>query len=259
MSDTTVIAACGKGGVGKSAFTAGCVRALSEKKLRILAIDADPAAGLQQLLGMDRDVATMGGVRDRLIRDAKSRKQKEEIAESFDYMLMESIVETPSFDFLAMGHSRFKGCFCPVNRMLREAIETLAGNYDIVFIDAEAGLEQLYRDVMRHVDYLALLMDSSFRSLQTAEKLIEVAVSLGMNCRMGAIINRFDEEEDPYPHEALNKMGMDSWGVIREDAALRRNDRQGKTIFELPASSSFSADVKKIIHQLWSKKEKVVA
>ena len=231
---------------------------LAEDKVRILAIDADPAGGLQQLLGMGRDTATMGGVRDRLIQDAKSRKRKEEIAESFDYMLMESIVETPSFDFLAMGHSRFKGCFCPVNRMLRNAVETLAGNYDVVLIDAEAGLEQVYRDVMSRVDYLALLMDCSMRSVQTAEKLIEVAGNLGMDCRMGAVINRFDEE-DSFSREALSKIGMESWGMIREDATLRRNDRQGKTIFELPADSPFKVDLEKIVRQLWSKKEKVVA
>ncbi len=257
MSNATVIAACGKGGVGKSAFSAGCVRALSEEKVRILAIDADPAGGLQQLLGMDRDTATMGGVRDRLIRDAKSKKRKEEIAESFDYMLMESIVETPAFDFLAMGHSRFKGCFCPVNRLLREAVESMAGNYDVVIVDAEAGLEQVYRDVMRHVDYLSLLLDCSMRSVQTAEKLVEVAGNLGMDCRMGAVINRFDEE-DPYPREALSEIGMDVWGMIREDKALRKNDRQGKTIFELPASSPFLVDLEKIVRQMWSKKEEVL-
>jgi len=258
MSPATIIAACGKGGVGKSVFAAGCVRVFSEEKAGILAIDADPAGGLQQLLGMDRDTTTMGGVRDRLIRDAKSRKQKEEIAESFNYMLMESLVETPSFDFLAMGHSQFKGCFCPVNRLIRDAVEALAGNYDVVLIDAEAGLEQLYREVVRQVDHLALLMDCSLRSVQTAEKLIEVAMNMDMDCRMGAVINRFDEG-DPYPREALNKIGMDLWGVIREDKTLRKNDRQGKTIFELPASSPFCADLEKIVRRLWSKKEEVVA
>ncbi len=258
MAGATVIAACGKGGVGKSAFTAACVRVFSEEKRKALAIDADPAGGLQQLLGIARETATIGTVRDRLIQDAKSNKRKEEIAASFNYLLMESLIETPSFDFLGMGHSRFKGCFCPVNRLLRDAVETLAGNYDIVLIDAEAGLEQVYRDVMRHVDYLVLLMDCSLRSVQTAEKLVEVAGDLGMNCQVGTIINRMDEE-DSCPNETLSRMNLGSWGMIREDATLRKNDREGRTIFEIPASAPFLADVQNIVRRLWSKKEEVSA
>ena len=159
MSPARVIAAGGKGGVGKSAFIAGCTRVFSERDTRILAIDADPAGGLRQLLGMGENTRTMGDVRDQLIQAAKAGEKREEIAQAFDYMLMESLAETATFDFLAMGHSRFKGCFCPVNRLLRDAVEALAGNYEVVLIDAEAGLEQVYREVMRHVDQLALLMD----------------------------------------------------------------------------------------------------
>ena len=50
-----VIAITGKGGTGKTAVTAMLIRHLnnSEKKFRILAIDADPDANLADALGAD--------------------------------------------------------------------------------------------------------------------------------------------------------------------------------------------------------------
>jgi CO dehydrogenase maturation factor len=252
MSSATIIAACGKGGVGKSVFTAACTRMLSQKAARTLAVDADPAMGLSHLLGMGA-VPTLGGVRDRLITGAKESKTKEELAEAFEYMLAETLVETASFDFLAMGHSKFKGCFCPVNRLLRDSVEALVENYDVVLVDAEAGLEQVYREVMRHVGYLALLVDCSFRSISTAHELLKSAEELGMECRIGAIVNRFDG--GAHPGARLERAGIPLWGTIPEDEELKANDREGRSIFDLSENSPVIESVRKIGQQLWSNKE----
>ena len=45
------IAVSGKGGVGKTTFSAMLARALAEKGLKVLAVDADPDANLGQALG----------------------------------------------------------------------------------------------------------------------------------------------------------------------------------------------------------------
>ncbi len=239
-----VIAACGKGGVGKSVFIAACTRALTNEDFRVLAIDADPAMGLSQLLGMGRSTPTLGGVRDRLIGEARASKTKGELAQAFEYMLAESLVETAGFSFLAMGHSRVKGCFCPVNRLLRDAVEALAENYDIVLVDAEAGLEQVYREVMRHVDYLTLLIDGSVRSVRAAAELAESAKELEMRCDIGAVFNRVDGAARSCGE--LQDAGIPLWGTLPDDEEIRENDRNGKSIFELSADSPILEGVRKI-------------
>jgi CO dehydrogenase maturation factor len=207
---------------------------------------------------MDRSKPTIGVVRDQLISGARESKTKEYLAEAFEYMLTESLVETDAFDFLAMGHSRFKGCFCPVNRLLREAVEALAENYDVVLIDAEAGLEQVYREVMRHVNHLALLVDCSRRSVETAQELLRSGKELGMDCLFGAVVNRFDAGKlGPDPKHGsvpnfpgitlLEEAGIPVWGTIPEDGELKTNDREGKTIFELSPSSPVIESVRKIV------------
>ena len=45
------IAVSGKGGVGKTTFSAMMARALAERGLKVLAVDADPDANLGQALG----------------------------------------------------------------------------------------------------------------------------------------------------------------------------------------------------------------
>ena len=54
MSETRILALCGKGGVGKTSVSALMVKLLSGRNDRkILAIDADPAVGLASALGID--------------------------------------------------------------------------------------------------------------------------------------------------------------------------------------------------------------
>ena len=62
-----VIAVCGKGGVGKTTVSAIITRILLERtEARVLAIDADPAAGLAASLGFSPRV-TVDDVRTRFI------------------------------------------------------------------------------------------------------------------------------------------------------------------------------------------------
>ena len=46
------IAVSGKGGVGKTTFAALLIRAMSERKKQVLAIDADPDANLAGAVGI---------------------------------------------------------------------------------------------------------------------------------------------------------------------------------------------------------------
>ena len=72
------------------------------------------------------------------------------------------------FALLAMGRTESLGCFCPVNSLLRTAIETLSRSFDTILVDGEAGLEQINRQVTQHLDTLMIISDPTSRGLETA-------------------------------------------------------------------------------------------
>ena len=77
-----LVAVSGKGGTGKTAFTAMMTRALLEsgRAGRLLLIDADPALGLPGAVGV-RVKRTMGQVREEIIKTARSGSQEEKAHE----------------------------------------------------------------------------------------------------------------------------------------------------------------------------------
>ena len=82
------IAVVGKGGVGKTALAAMLARVLLDGRSagRLLAIDADPALGLVQALGL-RVEKTMGQVRETILDAARAGADREmaEIAATLEH------------------------------------------------------------------------------------------------------------------------------------------------------------------------------
>ena len=109
---------------------------------------------------------TLAGVRHDLIRSAREAGDSERmrLAEQLDYLLLEALTERQGYALLAMGHSTEKGCFCPANTLLRGAMDLIAEPFAAVLIDAEAGLEQIQRQVTRRVSRIVVLTDGSLRS-----------------------------------------------------------------------------------------------
>ena len=129
-SGKLVIAMCGKGGAGKTAFTAMARTVLSKsgRAGKLLLIDADPAMGLTHAVGVGVR-RTMGEVREEIIGTAKGGKQEEKarLADKLDYLTLEALTETDEFALVAMGRTETLGCYCPVNSLLRDSIEDLTG------------------------------------------------------------------------------------------------------------------------------------
>lgn len=245
-----VVAICGKGGVGKTAFTTMMTRALkeSEKAGNLLVIDADPALGLPTTLGITVD-STIGQVRESIINTAKdgSGEDKAEIANTLDYMVFEALVETEHFAFLAMGRTETQGCFCPLNDILRDSIEVLSNRFNTIIIDGEAGLEQLNRQVMRYVDILIILTDTSTRGRQTVEHIKKlVADEQVIACKkLGVVFNRVQGDE-VFLRQSAKDIGIDVFGIIPQDENIVNYDLVGRPLSDLPANSPALAAVRNI-------------
>jgi CO dehydrogenase maturation factor len=244
MSDsnnTRLIAVCGKGGTGKTASTAMMARAFVEsgRAGRLLLIDADPAMGLLSALGISVRT-TMGQVREKIIKTSKSGKSEEKakLGDTIDYMVFEALSEMDDFAVLAMGRTETLGCFCPVNTLLREAVGTLSKSFDTILIDGEAGLEQINRQVVRHLDVLMIISDPSSRGIETAamiKKMVETDQVIKCE-KLGLVFNRVHGNQDILI-QAAQKIGVEVLGFIPHDDSVASHDLVGKPITDLPGDS----------------------
>ncbi|OGO01648.1 MAG: carbon monoxide dehydrogenase maturation protein [Chloroflexi bacterium RBG_13_53_26] len=246
-----LVAVSGKGGTGKTAFTAMMTRALLDSSMagRLLLIDADPALGLPSAIGVQVK-RTMGQVREEIIRTARSGSQEEkaQLGEMLDYMVLEALIETDSFALLAMGRTETQGCFCPVNDLLRGAIEMLSRSFDTIIIDGEAGVEQINRQVVRHLDTLIVVSDATARGLQTAS-LIRRMISDDrvIRCdKLGLVFNRVQGNEELLRRSA-GEIGIEVLGFVPHDEAIGQFDLIGRPITELPAGSPGLVAVRAIV------------
>lgn len=249
-----IFAVCGKGGVGKTAFTAMFTKALldSGKAGRLLVIDADPALGLTNALGMQIE-KTMGQVREDIINTARSGKNRElaELANTLDYLVMEALAESDQLALLAMGRSESLGCFCPVNDLLRDAIKLLSSRFDTILIDGEAGLEQINRQVINELDCLIMLTDTSARGLQTVGLLKDmVGDKKIIHCnKAGVVFNRVQNNKALLTSSA-ELLGVDILGFVPHDPCITDYDLVGKSLRELPSYSTALSAVREIVDSL---------
>jgi len=248
------IAVCGKGGSGKTALVALMIKHIIQgghKKL--LVIDADPTMNLPMVLGLKPE-KTINDIREKIINEARTYNEsdKENLARSLDYMLFEALMETDDFSFLIMGRPESLGCYCPVNDILRNGIETLAEHFDTIIIDGEAGVEQINRQVMRGVDIPIIVSDISSRGLQTAsliKKVIESHNQIINFTKMGLVLNRVRGNEDQLEEYAA-PTGLDLFGFVPEDENITLFDMQARPLLEIPDNSPAFMAVEKILHQI---------
>ena len=234
------VAVCGKGGVGKTALSTLMVHGLRQTGKKILAVDADPAMGLALALGAGRP-KTIGQIREHVIQVARKRESQEteRVADMVDYYLLEALVEKDGFSLLAMGRTEVLGCYCPVNSLLREAVEALSASFDLMVLDAEAGLEQINRKVLRRVDNLVVVSDPSARGFHTAgtmQELVQSQAELRPG-RIGLVVNRCPTDAREEWDERAREQGLELLGTIPEDPTLRDMDRAGESLLDLPAES----------------------
>lgn len=248
-----VIAVCGKGGVGKTAFTSMLTRVLADDEGtgKLLVIDADPALGLLYALGEDTDM-TIGTIREEIMETAESGdvdKQKL-LAERLDYMTFKALNENERYSFLAMGRTDTKGCYCSINDLLRDTIWHLSNLFDTILIDGEAGLEQINRQVVDKVNTLIIVTDTSFRGLQTVKHIKGLVESGAVpKCdKMGVVFNRIHGAETTVGDlaQSAKEAGVPVFGIIPYDEMVEKFDLAGKSLFDLPDESKAVRAIRKI-------------
>ncbi len=257
MRQKLVVSISGKGGVGKTTVTALLLRTLiKHTKHAILVVDADPVMNLPNMLDI-RIRRTVGDAATKLRRDIDEgtlspSSSKQDLLEAEVY---EALIEGERFDFLAMGRTEGEGCYCYVNRILTQILDTITSNYDLTLLDMSAGLEHLSRRTDRNVDVLLIVIDSSKMAFDAAIRIRDLAKEVHIDFkRIWVIANRFpasfSNKDRVDLQNRLAKEGLSLVGVIPADDQIATFNLQGQSLLNIPDSNSAFKAVEAIAKQI---------
>lgn len=253
MRERLVISVSGKGGVGKTTTSALLTRIVTEKTKRdLLVVDADPVMNLPRALGIEVP-KSVGSIATRLRKDIDEGTYSGEVAKQdvLEGEIFEALVEDPKFDFLAMGRTEGEGCYCYVNRLLTQILDTLSKNYEITLMDMSAGLEHLSRRTNRNVDILIIVVDPSRAAFEAALRIRDLAKEVHIEFKKIVVIgNRFPPDMEDDLRNQFESEGLDLIGMIPSDDELSKANYRGESLFELDSSSPAVRAVETIAERL---------
>ncbi|MBY8997621.1 MAG: AAA family ATPase [Candidatus Thorarchaeota archaeon] len=253
MRERLVVSVAGKGGVGKTTTSALLTRAVIEMTKRsLLVVDADPVMNLPRALGVEIP-SSIGDIATRLRKSIDEGSLGGEVAKQdvLEGEIFEALVEGEKFDFLAMGRTEGEGCYCYVNRLLTQILDTLSKNYELTLLDMSAGLEHLSRRTNRNVDILVIVMDPSRAAFEAALRIRDLAKEVHINFKKIVIIgNRFPPDMEEELRARLEEENLPLFGMIPNDDELAKTNYLGQPLTELTSESPAVKAVEEIAEKL---------
>ena len=239
------IAVSGKGGVGKTTFSALLIRTLDKNGKHVLAIDADPDANLAAALGIaDADKIVP-------IADMKSlifeRTEAKPGSIGGFFKLNPKVDDLP--DALSVRLNQIKlmrlggvkkggaGCICPESTLLKSLVtHVVLARDEVVVMDMEAGIEHLGRGTAKAVNRLIVVVEPGRRSIETAGNIRKLASEIGLD-RITLIGNKIrNDSDEAYLREHLP--GFEFLGFLPYDDALIEADLKGISPYDIPSSAT---------------------
>ncbi len=249
------LAVSGKGGVGKTTFSALLIRTLNAQGKRVLAIDADPDANLAAALGIPdaEKIVPIAEMKELIFE--RTEAQPGTIGGFFT--LNPKVDDLP--DALSAKLDNIKlmrlggvkkggsGCICPESTLLRALmLHIVLARDEVVVMDMEAGIEHLGRATASAVDKLIVIVEPGRRSMDTAGHIKKLASEIGLK-NIALVGNKIRGQKD---EEFLKKhlSDFEFLGFIRQDEALIEADLDGVSPYDV--DSIAKTNVKDMIANL---------
>ncbi len=244
----------GRGGTGKSSFTAMMAKAFIEAgQAPLLLVDADPDQNLGEMIGVDLKEVGKATLAE-LIVDTFIEKGGTTVGVSPTERIESRIwanglYESDHFDFISVGTKWVEGCYCMPNSALKAALEHLTKSSKYVLIDSPAGLEHLNRRIASKVDDIFEMLDHSNKSLEHAKRAYRIAKEVDMQFNNFYLVGgyRFPPELSSKAEEELKFKYV---GKIVADAQLDDYVLEGKSLLELPNNNAAYVSVKGIMKKM---------
>ena len=252
MTRRYTIAITGKGGTGKTTVAASIITCLINKgHVPVLAVDADPNACLDQVLGV-KVKKTVGQIREESRNAGSDQPSGISKRELVELRITESLVEADHFDLISMGRPEGPGCYCYANNLFSDCIKELSKHYPFIVIDNEAGLENLSRRLYQKINLLIIVGDPSKQGIQTIKRIYDLAREMGVVYEyLAVVINLLRNGAIPDSVTAMmREIGADYQLILPFDTELALMSEEGQSIQSLGASHPVLAEISNFVAQL---------
>jgi CO dehydrogenase maturation factor len=245
------IVTMGRGGTGKTAFTALMARYLIEKgEAPLLLVDADPDQNLAEMVGVDLEQAGRKTIAELLSETfiaqggtmtgiAPSRRIENRIWE-------QGLYEGKNFDLLSVGTKWVEGCYCLPDTALKNALGSITRQYRYILIDSPGGLEHLNRKIASDVDIIFDVVGPSSKSFAHVRRAHRVIREVGIRFARFFVIggHAFPADLDT---KAAMETGLPFAGKIAYDPVVADHVLAGRSLLAIPSSSPACRSVAAIL------------
>ncbi|MCP4603806.1 MAG: AAA family ATPase [Proteobacteria bacterium] len=254
MASGLTIAVTGKGGVGKTFVSALLIRRFSEVG-SVLAIDGDADSNLPNALGVTIS-KTIGDTREEILNTpARSEKGKRK-QESLALAAHEAIEEFPNFDLYVMGRPEGQGCYCPVNYIVRQVLDSRARGYDFTVVDCDAGMEHLSRYTTRDVDIMLIVAEPTKNAIETAARIRDLAQELQVEFEAIMLVaNKLTEQTQPLITKMTQQNDLQIAAYVPYDPLVGQFDIEGKSVMDFPEDSPAFIAVNELFQKILDYRE----
>jgi len=249
------IAVSGKGGVGKTTFSALLIRKLSDMGKKVLAIDADPDANLASALGIEdgESITPIAEMKDMIFERTGAKpgtiggffKLNPKVDDLPDTLS----VKKDNIKLMRLGSVKKGGggCLCPESTLLKSLVmHIVLARDEVVVMDMEAGIEHLGRATASAVDKLIVVVEPGRRSIDTAAHIRKLAKEIHLE-RIAVVGNKIRSEKDEaFIREHLSD--FDFLGFLPYGDALIEADLSGQSPYDV--ASEAKARVEQMIEKL---------
>jgi CO dehydrogenase maturation factor len=249
------IAIGGKGGVGKTTICAILAQLFAQDGLDVLTIDSDPNANLAMAFGLEFDKNPEPLIKMKELIAERTGTDKDAIGSYF--RLNPNVSDLPEKYWLKINNIKLlvlgaithagTGCACPEGAFLKAMLRhTILHRKELVIVDLAAGVEFMGRASVQGIDMLVLVVEPGGRSIETANKMGQMAKELGIK-HVGAIANKITEPEQV--NLIQSQLGnIKLLGSLHSSRFLQEADMKRKPVF--------NAD-KQVMEQLKNAKQRM--
>jgi CO dehydrogenase maturation factor len=241
------VVATGRGGTGKTTFTALTSRFLPPP---IFLIDLDPDQSLADMLGINLKDEGIKTISESLFDIIAARKDGSggtmSVHDRIEFLLnSESLYEGDNFDLFVLGTKLTEGCYCAPDAIISGAIPKIIDSYEYVMIDSPAGLEHLNREIVSDIDDLFVILDPSLKSLKHIERVKAITRAIGITYNHFYVVGNYRFNE--VAQKKLEASGETYLGNIEYDPDLAQYNLSGRSLLDLPEDSPACRSVKELL------------